>query len=67
VEGTVEGYAGIVARMHDKRRNGHLGGQRADIRIAGGEHFGPRWHRAALRVVQPPGAAPAGTALSASP
>jgi len=28
---------------------------------------GPRWHRAALHVVQPPGAAPAGTELSASP
>jgi hypothetical protein len=42
VEGTVEGYAGIVARMHDKRRNGHLGEQRADIRIAGGEQVARR-------------------------
>ena len=42
MEGTVEGYAGIVARMHDKRRNGHLGGQRADIRIAGGEQVAHR-------------------------
>ena len=43
MEGTVEGYAGIVARMHDKRRSGHLGEQRAqDIRIAGGEQVAHR-------------------------
>jgi hypothetical protein len=38
----IEGHAGIVARMHNKRRDGHLGEQRADIRIAGGDQVAHR-------------------------